>query len=717
MGGLTTLISGSGLSAIRGHNGGPVELADFGPLTTPTDVVNTFNAAVAAMSSMGSNTLLLPGGRLVMGAFPPTQVSSGQGDGVRLTTATDGLIFQGSGTILEPETNEIVMFSGVGANSALFDGIHFYNPHGVLQNQVKPGSQTPGGGVAGLGNAANSAIKQFYGGVNAAIASGTYDDGTGTVVLSMSVAGSFTVGNKANLFSLTGTGAVASLNNIPWLITEATATTVTIAGAAGLGASTITGGTLHAYSADSRWETRNCQFTQFHTSTGYFGNYLNDDELAGDLVVDNTKYKGCVFGVLCQQPETLRFTNWDYSDGINSINASSNDPGHGLYFANRGGAFPKTVVVSDATGTNNMSSLIKIRKAEAAAVSNFAVYSSVRGAEFWNCKALVVSNGAVRLGPVTGSTDTNGSGLEFTDCGDAEVSNMFIDRSGANAWGVRIRGDDPDEPWQNVDSRLRGITVKDNSSASTGKPFITVNGQTDFELAEPIARLTANVAHAQPVVAVSDSTRIRIKRPQRRAAAAGIPTGSDRLVSFDADTTESWVEYARNDLDTAPTANTVIDNNGTNKTYRVDGEESGTWTPTLNFATPDGGAITINSSDCLWFKRGPNWRLVYNLDFSTNVFTTAAGALQLTGTLDITGNPALPVCVTANRKAAAGLHQQLVGTATDIGASIDTGDNFITFRRSVMAGAGATLAATTNIPASTANFVLAGEINLLAGEA
>ncbi len=87
------------------------------------------------------------------------------------------------------------------------------------------------------------------------ISSGTYNSGTGVVVLTLSAAPSFAAGNGIALYGLTGTGAFNTLNSsvycrrfgqdaCNWTATSVVGSVVTFQGPTGLGASTITGGSL-----------------------------------------------------------------------------------------------------------------------------------------------------------------------------------------------------------------------------------------------------------------------------------------------------------------------------------------------------------------------------------------------------------------------------------------------------------------------------------------
>ena len=74
------------------------------------------------------------------------------------------------------------------------------------------------------------------------ISSGTYNNSTGVVSLTVSGTVSFGVGVAINVASLTGTGAFASLEGIVTTTSPTSGSTVTYNAGAGLGASTITGG-------------------------------------------------------------------------------------------------------------------------------------------------------------------------------------------------------------------------------------------------------------------------------------------------------------------------------------------------------------------------------------------------------------------------------------------------------------------------------------------
>lgn len=108
------------------------------------------------------------------------------------------------------------------------------------------------------------------------ISSGTYNNTTGVVTLVMSASVGFDAGDSIVISSLTGTGAYASLNGTFTALT-ASGTSVTYNAGAGLGASTITGGSLTVGgSADAALpvevldiETTNCEVVSYSTATGF----------------------------------------------------------------------------------------------------------------------------------------------------------------------------------------------------------------------------------------------------------------------------------------------------------------------------------------------------------------------------------------------------------------------------------------------------------------
>jgi hypothetical protein len=76
------------------------------------------------------------------------------------------------------------------------------------------------------------------------ISSGTYNNSTGVVTLTMSAPITFSPGDAVVVSSLTGTGAYASLNGTFTALAGTAGSTVVYNAGAGLGASTITGGSL-----------------------------------------------------------------------------------------------------------------------------------------------------------------------------------------------------------------------------------------------------------------------------------------------------------------------------------------------------------------------------------------------------------------------------------------------------------------------------------------
>src|SRR5690606_24892250 len=94
-------------------------------------------------------------------------IGTDEGPAITLDASRSGVTIFGAGrgrTVLKSASNKVEMFLQDGATDITFANLSFTNPSGALTNQVKPGSNTPGGGVAGLGNVANCAIREASGG-------------------------------------------------------------------------------------------------------------------------------------------------------------------------------------------------------------------------------------------------------------------------------------------------------------------------------------------------------------------------------------------------------------------------------------------------------------------------------------------------------------------------------------------------------------------------
>ena len=132
---------------------------------TPTggdDTAQILAAAVAA-GNAGGVVWFRPGTYDMTSSV----IGTNEGPAIELTAAFSNIIFRGTPgvTILKPASNKVEMFWQNGAVNVSFEDLIFDNSdNGQLQNQVKPGSLTPGGGVAGQGNSANCAIRESDGG-------------------------------------------------------------------------------------------------------------------------------------------------------------------------------------------------------------------------------------------------------------------------------------------------------------------------------------------------------------------------------------------------------------------------------------------------------------------------------------------------------------------------------------------------------------------------
>jgi hypothetical protein len=106
------------------------------------------------------------------------------------------------------------------------------------------------------------------------ISSGTYNNTTGAIALTMSAPITFSPGDSVTLASLTGTGAFASLNGTYTVLAGSTGTLVNLQAAASLGAATITGGNLTVGGTATQSlnvevldvQTSNCEVVQWNGS-------------------------------------------------------------------------------------------------------------------------------------------------------------------------------------------------------------------------------------------------------------------------------------------------------------------------------------------------------------------------------------------------------------------------------------------------------------------
>lgn len=108
------------------------------------------------------------------------------------------------------------------------------------------------------------------------ITSGTYNNTTGVITLTMAAPVTFSPGDSVTLASLTGTGGFATLNGT-WTVLTASGTSVTLQGPVGVGASTITGGNATVGGAANQAlpvtvlqvQGSNCETVDYDSATGF----------------------------------------------------------------------------------------------------------------------------------------------------------------------------------------------------------------------------------------------------------------------------------------------------------------------------------------------------------------------------------------------------------------------------------------------------------------
>jgi hypothetical protein len=140
-----------------------------------------------------------------------------------------------------------------------------------------PGPLTGGSGHTNL---LTDGMFLAYFTVSATIASGTYNNSTGVVTLTMSQSIGFGAGGDVTISGLTGTGAFAALNGIFPAISPTSGTTVTYNAGAGLGASTITGGHLTPPTITNLTALAQGTVTSWWANNGYTSPFTTNDLIA-----------------------------------------------------------------------------------------------------------------------------------------------------------------------------------------------------------------------------------------------------------------------------------------------------------------------------------------------------------------------------------------------------------------------------------------------------
>jgi len=547
-------------------------------------------------------------------------VATGEGAVVRMTTG-DRIKWEGRGTVIKPETNKIELFTVEGSTNDRFRGIIFDNSdNGALQNQTNTSANVPNTGVAGLGNRANSAIRQY------------------------------------------------------------------------------TGGGL---------DIRHCEFKQFTQASHYIGDNDDDSVAVGDFRFLDNVVDGCVQGALVDSPERVWVHDNKYINGFDNVNAdASTDDGHLLYLTDRDSGPPKTVSVSGNHSFGGQSSFCKIRKGLDVTVVGNVCNGTTRGIELWNCRGGSVSGNTISLwniasqGAVFGS---NHSCLEVTDCGEVAVGVNSFTLIGANGWGVRMRSGSSTETWANVGNTITGLTIANDYTGATGKAAILLDGQTAAVVNGGQLIHTGNTAATAYPVVLADCTDCRVIR--FRHITTGSPSDADHIVNIDSDCSGCIIETSRHDIDTDWTATSVNDN-GTNTTVIVDGEEEiSTSSPVPTFATMGDAMLTVNGTPTLTAKRIGNEVFGHlDISFTTNAYTTASGALHISlpGLPVPTGSKSWPVDLWT---------QNNVTFSGELNAAVEanSGSARVKFRQVATGGSGSTIT-TSNVPAST-TFGFEGKFN------
>ena len=140
---------------------GDVQLNHFLPVTGVA-IEAAVKAAADYVGSLGGGEITFRRG---VYEFDADNIGTSEGTSVLLVAGNSNVKFRGeAGAILKPASNRIEMFSIDGADNVEFTGFTWDNSdNGPLQYQAKPVTKVKNGGIAGLGNPANCAIRQYEG--------------------------------------------------------------------------------------------------------------------------------------------------------------------------------------------------------------------------------------------------------------------------------------------------------------------------------------------------------------------------------------------------------------------------------------------------------------------------------------------------------------------------------------------------------------------------
>jgi hypothetical protein len=454
------------------------------------------------------------------------------------------------------------------------------------------------------------------------------------------------------------------------------------------------------------------EFTSFNISVGYIGDVDDNNVRIGTVTGRNCVFRDHVQGFLIDGAEHVHLlSSFDYSNrqSLNGNNTDgtetdttvvSNDPGHMTYVTDRSGAGPRTVLVIGVTGDDGEGSAVRVRKGDSVVVSDVTLTRYTRGLNVETASQVVLTNVAVKLRPTTqaGVVDNNAKAVELVDCEHVEADNIVIDKRGTNSWGFFAQSS-VGGATDNRRGRIRGLTIIDDLSASTGKAQLVLDAQTDWIVERPVFIHEGSVINSRAFVDLNECTRVKVLHPQIRTPDGVADTW---FAEMDADCDSCIIEWSARDLDQAPGAKTVTDAGTNNQIWR-DGELTIAYTPEVTFATVGDFAPTYAIQQGRAVKRGRYVKVEFNITFSANAYTTASGEFRIS----------LPVASAASGVSSIGgsivnMNNVDVGASCrSVGLLIPNNAAYAVVRQFNDAAGGSTTT-TVGIPASTASVTVAG---------
>jgi len=454
---------------------------------------------------------------------------------------------------------------------------------------------------------------------------------------------------------------------------------------------TISGGTLE-------------DWTQ---SIAFRGSTVDANTRSKNFRVFNTKFNKHDYGIVARQMDGGEIRT---VSGTNAQKTTTDAP-HLVYISDRVATRTRQLIIADCIERDNASSSgFFVRNVNSPLLSNLKVSRSPRGIEVEYCTDPLIIGCSV-TDPIDNFTaDAEQALYTIKDCegGKIEASYGEIPNS-VSAYGLVVgitaAAGATQRAFEVVNVTLK--TSLNNVPTTTLKPAILLDRATQT-IIDGFHYILGGPNSTYPIQTASGTTDTRIVRPKLTVRG----TSSPQLLRTIAGSSGAVLEVDKVLWPTWHATNSISDLGSGSQISRVDGQTSGTWTPTLGFNT--GGTLTNGTfaptgitANGHWVRRGDRVTIAFYVRFSANAFTGAGTTFQLGG---------LPFTA-ATVAGATSLHWPLVLShmenvnlitlARSVAGQIAQAGTVITFRQLGDTGVGAVFGP-TEIPSGMANIIIAG---------